>query len=149
MEVILLEKVRNLGALGEKVKVRSGYGRNYLMPRGMAVMATKENIEKFEARRAELEQAAAAALAAAQARAAKLAELGAVTIAHNAGDEGKLFGSIGTADIAAAVNKAGVEVKRQEIAMPEGPIRQIGEYEIDLNLHTDVTQAIKVVVVAA
>jgi large subunit ribosomal protein L9 len=149
MEVILLEKVRNLGALGEKVKVRSGYGRNFLMPRGMAVMATKENIEKFEARRAELEQAAAAALAAAQARAAKLAELGAVTIAHNAGDEGKLFGSIGTADVAEAVNAAGVEVKRQEISMPEGPIRQTGEYELELNLHTDVTQAIKVVVVAA
>lgn len=149
MEVILLEKVRNLGALGEKVKVRSGYGRNYLLPRGKAVMATKENIAKFEARRAELEQAAAAALAAAQARAAKLAELGAVTIAHKAGDQGKLFGSIGTADIAAAVCQAGVEVQRHEIAMPEGPIRQTGEYEIELNLHTDVTQAIKVVVVAA
>jgi large subunit ribosomal protein L9 len=149
MEVILLEKVRNLGALGEKVKVRSGYGRNFLMPRGMAVMATKENIEKFEARRAELEQAAAAMLAAAQARAAKLAELGAVTLAHKAGDEGKLFGSIGTTDIAEAVNAAGVEVKRQEISMPEGPIRQTGEYEIELNLHTDVTQAIKVNVVAS
>lgn len=149
MEVILLEKVRNLGALGEKVKVRSGYGRNFLMPRGMAVMATKENIEKFEARRAELEQAAAATLAAAQARAAKLAELGAVTLAHKAGDEGKLFGSIGTTDIAEAVCQAGVEVKRQEISMPEGPIRQTGEYEIELNLHTDVTQAIKVNVVAS
>ncbi len=149
MEVILLEKVRNLGALGETVKVRAGYGRNFLMPRGMAVMATKSNIEKFEARRAELEQAAADMLAAAQARAARLAALGAVTIAHNAGDEGKLFGSIGTADIADAVCQAGVEVKRQEIAMPEGPIRQTGEYEIELNLHTDVTQAIKVNVVSA
>lgn len=149
MEVILLEKVRNLGTLGEKVKVRSGYGRNYLMPRGMAVMATKENIEKFEARRAELEKIAAEALAAAQARAAKLAELGSVTITHNAGEGGRLFGSIGTTDIATALTEAGVDVKRQEIAMPEGTIRQTGEFEIELNLHTDVTQPIKLVIVAA
>lgn len=149
MEVILLEKVRNLGALGDKVKVRAGYGRNYLIPRGKAVMASADNIAKFEARRAELEQAAAEALAAAEARAAKLAELGAVTISHNAGDEGKLFGSVGTHDIADAICAAGVEVKRQEIAMPEGAIRQVGEYELDVNLHTDVTQIIKVNVVAA
>ncbi len=149
MEVILLEKVRNLGSLGEKVKVRSGYGRNFLIPRGKAVLASKDNIEKFEARRAELEQAAAAAVATAQARAAKLAELGAVTISHNAGDEGKLFGSVGTQDIADAICAAGVEVKRQEIMMPEGVIRQVGEYELELSLHTDVTQAVKVNVVAA
>ncbi|MFA7633755.1 MAG: 50S ribosomal protein L9 [Thiohalomonadaceae bacterium] len=149
MEVILLEKVRNLGTLGEKVRVRSGYGRNYLMPRGMAVMATKANIEKFEARRAELEQVAAEILAAAEAKAVKIAELGSVTIAHNAGDGGRLFGSIGTADIATALADAGIEIKRQDIAMPDGSIRQIGEFEIDLNLHTDVTQVIKVIVVAA
>jgi len=149
MEVILLQKVRNLGALGDKVKVRAGYGRNFLIPRGQAVMATADNIAKFEARRAELEQAAADNLAAAQARAAKLAELGAVTIGHNAGDEGKLFGSVGTQDIADAINAAGVEVKRQEISMPDGAIRQVGEYELDVNLHTDVVQTIKVNVVAA
>ncbi len=149
MEVILLEKVRNLGALGETIKVRAGYGRNYLIPRGKAVMATADNIAKFEARRAELEQAAAGTLAVAQGRAAKVAELGEVTIGHNAGEEGKLFGSVGTHDIADAISKAGVEVARHEIAMPEGPIRQVGEYELELNLHTDVTQTIKVNVVAA
>ncbi len=149
MDVILLEKVRNLGALGEQVKVRAGYGRNFLIPRGKAVMATVDNIAKFEARRAELEKAAADELVAAQARAAKLAGLGSVTIGHNAGDEGKLFGSVGTQDIADAIKQAGIEVKRQEISMPEGVIRQVGEYEIDVNLHTDVTQAIKVNVIAA
>jgi large subunit ribosomal protein L9 len=149
MEVILLEKVRNLGNLGEKVKVRSGYGRNYLMPRGKAVMATKANIEKFEARRAELEKAAAEALAAAQERARKITALATVTIAHNAGEGGRLFGSIGTADIAKAITEAGVEIERHEIAMPEGTIRQVGEFEIELNLHTDVTEAIKIAIVAA
>lgn len=149
MEVILLEKVRNLGKLGEKVKVRAGYGRNFLIPRGKAVMATADNLAKFETRRAELEKAAADALAAAQARAEKVAALGAVTISHNAGDEGKLFGSVGTHDIADAVTAAGVEVKKYEISMPDGAIRQTGEYEVELNLHTDVTQTLKVNVVAA
>jgi large subunit ribosomal protein L9 len=148
MEVILLEKVRNLGSLGETVKVRSGYGRNYLIPNGLAVMATKDNIAKFEARRAELEQKGADNLAKAQARAGQLEALGAVTIGANAGDEGKLFGSIGTSDIAEAITAAGVEVARSEVKMPEGAIRQAGEYDIDVQLHSDVVQTVKVQVVA-
>ncbi len=148
MEVILLEKVRNLGALGETVKVRSGYGRNYLIPNGLAVMATKDNIAKFEARRAELEQKAADNLANAQARAEKLAGMGTVTIGANAGDEGKMFGSIGTSDIAEAITAAGVEVARSEVKLPEGVIRMLGEYDIDVQLHSDVVQTIKLQVVA-
>jgi large subunit ribosomal protein L9 len=148
MEVILLEKVRNLGGLGETVKVRSGYGRNYLIPNGLAVMATKDNIAKFEARRAELEQKAADNLAKAQARAAQLAALGTITIGANAGDEGKMFGSVGTSDISDAITAAGVEVARSEVKMPEGPIRMLGEYDIDVQLHGDVVQTIKLSVVA-
>jgi large subunit ribosomal protein L9 len=148
MEVILLEKVRNLGALGETVKVRSGYGRNYLIPNGLAVMATKDNIAKFEARRAELEQKAADNLAKAQARAEKLAALGTITIGANAGDEGKMFGSVGTSDIADAITASGVEVARSEVKMPEGAIRMLGEYDIDVQLHGDVVQTIKLSVVA-
>jgi large subunit ribosomal protein L9 len=148
MEVILLEKVRNLGGLGEKVKVRSGYGRNFLIPKGLAVMATADNMAKFEARRAELEKAAADHLAAAQARAAKLAALGEITIAANAGEEGKLFGSVGTADIADAITAAGVEVAKAEVKMPQGALRHTGEFSIDVALHSDVTQAVTVKVVA-
>jgi len=148
MEVILLEKVRNLGNLGEKVKVRSGYGRNFLIPNGKAVMATADNLAKFEARRAELEKAANEALAVAQARGEKLAALGVVTIAANAGEEGKLFGSVGTADIAEAITKAGVEVAKAEVKMPQGAIRHTGEFSIDVALHSDVTQAVTVKVVA-
>lgn len=148
MEVILLEKVRNLGGLGETVKVRSGYGRNYLIPNGLAVMATKDNIAKFEARRAELEQKAADNLAKAQARAAQLAALGTVTISANAGDEGKMFGSVGTSDIADAICAAGVEVARSEVKMPEGAIRMLGEYDIDVQLHGDVVQTVKLQIVA-
>lgn len=148
MEVILLEKVRNLGNLGEKVKVRSGYGRNFLIPNGKAVMATAANLAKFESRRAELEKSAAEAVAAAQARAEKLASLGSVTITANAGEEGKLFGSVGTADIADAITKAGVEVTKAEVKMPEGALRHTGEFSIDVVLHSDVTQAVTVIVVA-
>src|SRR5512139_1844221 len=148
MEVILLEKVRNLGGLGETVKVRSGYGRNYLIPNGLAVMATKDNIAKFEARRAELEQKAADNLAKAQARAAQLAALGSITIGANAGDEGKMFGAVGTSDISDAITAAGVEVARSEVKMPEGAIRMLGEYDIDVQLHSDVVQTIKLQIVA-
>jgi len=147
MEVILLEKVTNLGNLGDKVTVKPGYGRNLLIPQGKAVMATKENLEQFEERRAELEKAAADALQQAQARAEKLAELAQVSIGANVGEEGKLFGSIGPADIAEAITAAGVEVEKADVKMPEGPIRQTGEYEIALQLHTDVEQSIKVNVV--
>lgn len=148
MEVILLEKVANLGDLGDKVTVKSGYGRNYLVPGKKAVPATQENVKVFEARRAELEKAAAEALAAAQARGEKLAALENVVIKSNAGDEGKLFGSVSVADIADAVTAAGVEITKSEVSMPEGPIRMIGEYDIDVHLHTDVAETIKVVVEA-
>jgi large subunit ribosomal protein L9 len=148
MEVILLEKVANLGNLGDRVTVRPGYGRNYLVPGKKAVPATQENIEMFEARRAELEKAAADSLGTAQARAAKLVEVAEVTIGSHAGEEGKLFGSVGVAEIAAAFTAAGVEIAKREVSLPEGPIRMVGEYEIDIHLHSDVTQTVKVNVVA-
>ncbi|MCV6615405.1 MAG: 50S ribosomal protein L9 [Cellvibrionaceae bacterium] len=141
MEVILLEKVGKLGGIGDRVDVKAGFGRNYLVPQGKAVPATKENIADFEARRAELEAAAAEKKAAAEARAEKLNEL-VVTIEANAGDEGKLFGSIGTRDIADAVSKAGTEVAKSEVKLPEGVLREVGEYQIDIQLHAEVTQAI-------
>lgn len=148
MEVILLEKVRNLGNLGDQVKVKAGFGRNFLIPQGKAVMATKENVAKFEERRAELEAKASEQHSAAEARAAKLAGLGTVTIAANAGDEGKLFGSIGAGDIAAAITAAGVEVAKSEVKLPEGSIRQTGMFELMVQLHTDVSQNVNVEVVA-
>ena len=137
MDVILLDKVGKLGNIGDKVAVRAGFGRNYLIPQGKAVPATEENLKAFEARRAELEAAAAA----------KLEDL-VVTIEANAGDEGKLFGSIGTSDIATAVTAAGVEIDKSEVKLPEGTLREVGEYEIDLQLHADVIQTIKLVIVA-
>lgn len=142
MEVILLENVANLGTLGDKVNVRPGYGRNYLMPQKKAVPANKENIAMFEARRAELEKAAAEALAAARSRAEQIAALGQVVIAAQAGEEGKLFGSVAVADIADAVTSAGVELEKREVNLPEGPIRLTGEYEIELQLHAEVLQPI-------
>jgi len=148
MDVILLEKVINLGNLGDQVKVKSGYARNFLLPKGKAVMATKDNVAKFEERRAELEAKAAEQLAAAQARADKLAALDSVTIGARAGDEGKLFGSVTASDIADAVTAAGVEVAKSEVKMPEGPIRAIGEFELMVQLHTDVAQGVKVQIVA-
>lgn len=147
MEVILLEKIANLGNLGDKVAVKAGYARNFLLPFGKATPATAANVEAFEARRAELEKNAAERKAEADARAAKLAEL-TVTITANAGEEGKLFGSIGTRDIADAVTAAGVEVEKSEVRLPEGPLRNVGEYDIVLHLHTDVEATVKLVVVA-
>ncbi|MDH5785794.1 MAG: 50S ribosomal protein L9 [Chromatiales bacterium] len=148
MEVILLEKVRNLGNLGEQIKVKAGYGRNFLIPQGKAVMATKENIARFEERRAELEAKSAEQFSVAEGRAAKLAALGMITITANAGDEGKLFGSVGAGDIADAITAAGVEVAKSEVKMPEGAIRHTGEFELMIQLHTDVTQNVNVTVVA-
>lgn len=145
MEVILLEKIANLGELGSIVNVRSGYGRNYLVPQGKAKMATKENVVEFEQLRAELEQAAAEAVAAAEARRAQLEEI-VLTIPAKTGGEGKLFGSVSNIEIADAINAAGVEVERREIRMPDGPLRQIGEYEIGIHLHSDVDATIKVIV---
>lgn len=147
MEVILLTKVENLGNLGDKVKVKPGYGRNYLIPQGKAKPATPANVAEFEARRAELEKAAAEALANAEARKAKLEGVS-VTIASKAGTEGKLFGSVGTVDIAEAFTAAGMEVERKEVRMPEGPIRVAGEHEVELHLHSDVNVSVKVNVVA-
>ena len=147
MEVILLEKVAKLGSLGDKVNVKSGFGRNFLIPYGKAVPATEKSVAEFELRRAELQAAADEALAAAQARADLMAEL-AITIEANAGDEGKLFGSVGTREIEEAVNNAGGEISKSEINMPEGAIRNIGEFAVEVQLHTDVTQSITVVVEA-
>ena len=147
MEVILLEKVVNLGNLGDKVNVKSGYARNFLVPHQKAVMATKEKIAEFETRRAELEKAAAEKLSAAQTRADALSKIE-VTITHKAGDEGKLFGSVGTQDIADAMTTAGAAVDKREVRLPEGIIRHIGDYDIDVSLHADVTVVVKVQVVA-
>ncbi|GAA4503233.1 50S ribosomal protein L9 [Pseudaeromonas paramecii] len=147
MEVILLDKIARLGGLGDKVTVKSGFARNYLIPQGKAVMATKANLEMFEARRAELEAKLADQLAAAQARAAQIEALK-VVIASKSGDEGKLFGSIGNRDVADAVTAAGVAVNKSEVRMPEGALRYTGEYDIALQLHADVKTTVKVEVVA-
>ena len=148
MNIILLDKVANLGGLGDQVSVKSGYARNFLFPQGKAVPATKLNVEKFEARRAELEANLAEVLAAAEARAAKIVELSEVTIASKSGEEGKLFGSIGTRDIADAVSAAGVKVTKAEVKLPTGTLRDLGEYDIDVQLHAEVTTTVKVVIVA-
>lgn len=147
MQVILLEKVRNLGELGDSVSVANGYGRNFLLPQGKAVPATKDNVEKFEARRAELEAKAAEVLSAAQARAAQIAELN-VSIEAHSGDEGKLFGSVGTKDIADAVSAAGVAVEKNEVRLPNGALRNTGEFEVEIHLHTDVNATLKLTIVA-
>ncbi|MGD8558996.1 MAG: 50S ribosomal protein L9 [Gammaproteobacteria bacterium] len=146
MNVILLEKIANLGDLGDSVKVKAGYGRNFLIPQGKAVPATTENVEKFEARRAELEKAAAEKLSTAEARKDAISKL-TISIAQKAGDEGKLFGSVGTTDIAQAITDAGVAVEKREIRLPTGPIRQVGDYMIEIELHSDVIAEINVNVV--
>ncbi|MEY2696188.1 MAG: hypothetical protein RL333_326 [Pseudomonadota bacterium] len=147
MEIILLEKIPNLGSLGDKVTVRPGYGRNFLIPHGKAVAATPEKIKQFEERRAELEKKAAEVLAAAESRAASIAAIS-VTIAHKAGDEGRLYGSIGTRDIADAATAQGIAVEKGEVRLPNGAIRQVGDYEIGIQLHGDVTAVLKLAVVA-
>jgi len=149
MQVILLEKIDNLGSLGDQVTVKSGYGRNFLLPTGKALPATAANVADFEAKRAELEKAMAEKVAAAEARKAKIEELASVTIAHNAGEEGKLFGSVGTSDIADAITAAGVEVTRSEVRLPEGVFHATGEYNVDIHLMTGVDSQIQVNVVAA
>ncbi|KJV06096.1 50S ribosomal protein L9 [Methylocucumis oryzae] len=143
MEVILLEKITKLGNLGDKVTIKPGYGRNYLIPQGKAVAATPSKIAEFEQRRAELEKAAAEKLAAAKARAEALSKLN-VVITHKAGDEGRLFGSVGTVNIAEAITKAGVKVEKQEIRLPNGTIRHTGEYDIDIAIHSDVTLTLSI-----
>ncbi|BCE02250.1 50S ribosomal protein L9 [Marinicellulosiphila megalodicopiae] len=146
MNVILLEKVGKLGELGDQVSVKAGFGRNFLIPQGKAVTATPANVEQFAARRVELEKAAAEKLAAAQARAAKLETLS-VTIASKAGDEGKLFGSIGTRDLSDAIIALGVEVDKSEIRLPEGPLRTTGTFEVAVHLHAEVNSTVTVNIV--
>ncbi len=146
MEVILLEKVDNLGQLGDKVVVKSGYGRNFLIPSGRAVAATAANLKAFEARRAELEKQAAERLAEANARKEQLDGL-AITIRHRSGDEGRLFGSVGTSDIADAVAATGVTLDRQEVRLPAGPFRVAGEYDVTVHLHADVDATLKLTIV--
>ncbi|AHE48149.1 MULTISPECIES: 50S ribosomal protein L9 [Aeromonas] len=147
MQVILLDKIAKLGGLGDQVAVKAGYARNYLIPQGKAVMATKANIETFDARRAELEAKLAAGKAAAEERAAKLGELAAVVIASKSGDEGKLFGSIGTRDVAEAITAAGVAVAKSEVRMGN-VLRNTGEYEVVVQLHADVKATVQIQVVA-
>ena len=148
MEVILLENIGNLGALGDTVEVKPGYGRNFLIPQGKAVPATQDNVAKFETRRAELEAAAAETLAAAQARGDALTALEGVNIAATAGEEGKLFGSVGTRDIAEALTAAGCEVDKSEVRLPEGVIRELGEYEIMIQVHAEVSASVAIHIVA-
>jgi large subunit ribosomal protein L9 len=147
MELILLQKVTNLGNLGDKVKVKPGYGRNYLVPQGKATAATAENVAEFEKRRAEYEAKANQLLSGAEARKAQF-EGASVTIKANASPEGKLFGSVGPRDIAEALTAAGTAVEKSEVVMPDGPIRHIGEFEVQIHLHADVHTVAKVVVVA-
>ncbi|MFN3310864.1 MAG: 50S ribosomal protein L9 [Thermomonas sp.] len=147
MQLILLQKVTNLGGLGDLVTVKPGYGRNYLVPQGKAVPATPANIAEFEAKRAEYEAKAADALAAANARLAKLADAS-VTVSANASTEGKLYGSVGPREIAEALTKQlGVDVNKSEVVMGEGPLRHTGEFEVAVHLHADVDTTVKVVVV--
>ena len=148
MDVILLETIGNLGGLGDKVSVKPGYGRNYLIPQGKAVPATETNLAEFEARRAELERAAAEARTKAQGRAEALQALETITIGANAGEEGKLFGSIGTRDIATAIVEAGCEVDKSEVRLPDGALRETGEYSIALQLHADVMAEVSIHVIA-
>ena len=147
MEVILLENIGNLGNLGDKVDVKSGFGRNYLIPQGKAVPATESNVAEFEARRADLEAAAAATLSEAQTRGAAIDALDTITITANAGEEGKLFGSVGTRDIAEAITAAGCDVDKSEVRLPEGALRELGDYEIAIQVHGEVTAQVAIAVI--
>ncbi len=147
MQVILLQKVANLGNIGDRVKVRSGYGRNYLLPQGKATLATPENIARFEARREELERLAREHLASAGERAAALQDFK-LTITAKAGTEGKLFGSIGTSDVAEACTRAGFKIERSEVRLPNGPLRVLGDHLVSLHLHADVDVPLTVSIVA-
>jgi large subunit ribosomal protein L9 len=147
MDVILLQKVANLGNIGDRVKVRSGYGRNFLLPKGKATLATTDNVARFEARREELEKLAREQLVSAEERAGAMKEFK-LTITAKAGTEGKLFGSIGTSDIAEAATKTGFKVERSEVRMPNGPLRMVGEHIVALHLHADVDVPLTVLIVA-
>jgi large subunit ribosomal protein L9 len=147
MEVILLQKVANLGNIGDRVKVRSGFGRNFLLPQGKATLATPENIARFEARRAELERLAREHLQSAEDRAAAMKDFK-LTIQAKAGTEGKLFGSIGTSDIAEAGTRAGFRIERSEVRLPSGPLRMLGEHVVNLHLHADIDVPLHVSIIA-
>jgi large subunit ribosomal protein L9 len=147
MEVILLQKVANLGNIGDRVKVRSGFGRNFLLPEGKATLATPDNVARFEARRAELEKAAREHLSSAAERAGAMKEFK-LTISAKAGAEGKLFGSIGTSDLAEACTREGFKVERSEVRLPQGPLRTVGEHVVSLHLHADVDVPLHVTIVA-
>lgn len=147
MQVILLEKIANLGDLGDQVTVKAGYGRNYLVPEHKAVPATKDNIEHFDSRRGELERLADEKKGAAMDRAEKLSEIS-LTLAVKAGEEGKLFGSITVRDIADAVTARGVALEKSEVRLPDGPIREVGDFEVGVHLYSEVEAIIKVSVSA-
>ncbi len=147
MDVILLQKVANLGNIGDRVKVRSGFGRNFLLPEGKATLATPDNVARFEARRAELEKLAREQLSSAEERAAAMKDFK-LLITAKAGTEGKLFGSIGTADIAEACTRAGFKVERSEVRLPQGPLRMVGEHSVSLHLHADIDVQVVVSIVA-
>ena len=147
MELILMQKVANLGNIGDRVKVRSGFGRNFLLPQGKATLATAANVARFEARRAELEKAAHDQLTDAERRAVALREFK-LTIRAKAGAEGKLFGSVGTSDIAEAATREGHEISRSEVRMPNGPLRNVGEHMVEVHLHTDVDVQLPITIVA-
>ncbi len=147
MEVILLQKVANLGNIGDRVKVRSGYGRNFLLPEGKATLATPDNVARFEARRTELERLAREHLTSATDRAQALKEFK-LTIRAKAGTEGKLFGSIGTADIAEASTREGFKVERSEVRLPSGPLRMVGEHTVSVHLHADIDVPLHITIVA-
>jgi large subunit ribosomal protein L9 len=147
MDVILLQKVANLGNIGDRVKVRSGYGRNFLLPGGKATLATPDNVKRFEARREELEKLAREHMSSAEERAAVMKDFK-LTITAKAGTEGKLFGSIGTSDVAEAATKAGFKVERSEVRMPNGPLRTVGEHSVGLHLHADIDVPLTVLIVA-
>ena len=148
MEVILLEKVRNLGNLGDKVQVKSGYGRNYLIPQNKAVFATAKSIELFEQRRAELEKKAQQALASAEQRAAKLNDI-TLVISAMASDEGKLYGSVGVNEIKDALVEKKIEISKREIVMPEGPLHSIGNFIVEIHVHSDVIANLQIEIIAA
>jgi large subunit ribosomal protein L9 len=147
MNVILLQKVANLGNIGDRVKVKSGFGRNFLLPQGKATVATPDNIAKFEARRTELEKLAREQLSSAEERAAAMKDFH-LRITAKAGAEGKLFGSVGTSDIAEACSREGFNVARSEVRLPTGPLRMVGEHVVSLHLHADIDVALPVTIVA-
>jgi large subunit ribosomal protein L9 len=147
MEVILLQKVANLGNIGDRVKVRSGFGRNFLLPQGKATLATPDNIARFEARRVELERAAREHLSSAEERSVAMKDFK-LTLHAKAGTEGKLFGSIGTSDIAEELTRVGFQIERSEVRLPHGPLRMVGEHTVNLHLHADVDVPVQVTIVA-